>query len=100
MADLSFAYDAGMQDGKGDNEYMGFTHKYMFAVGVSLLIVPAHLKLISPDNWGSSSSVPALTPPPRSLRCKGLPPPWREIARRQAKARHVKERHLSTSSLS
>jgi hypothetical protein len=39
MADLSFAYDAGMQDGKGDNEYMDFTHKYMFAVGVRLLLL-------------------------------------------------------------
>jgi hypothetical protein len=25
MADLSFAHDAGMQDEKGDNEYMDFT---------------------------------------------------------------------------
>lgn len=40
MADLSFAHDAGMQDGKGDNEYMGFTHKYMFAVGVIAALRP------------------------------------------------------------
>jgi hypothetical protein len=25
MADLSFAHDSGMQDGRGDNEYMDFT---------------------------------------------------------------------------
>lgn len=46
MADLSFAYDAGMQDGKGDNEYMDFTHKYMFAVGVRLLALTTYHPLI------------------------------------------------------
>ncbi|KAE9378959.1 cytochrome P450 [Stipitochalara longipes BDJ] len=40
MADLSFAHDAGMQDGKGDNEYMDFTHKYMWAVGVIAALRP------------------------------------------------------------
>jgi cytochrome P450 len=45
MADLSFAYDAGMQDGKGDNEYMDFTHKYMFAIGVCLLPLSAQKTL-------------------------------------------------------
>jgi hypothetical protein len=35
MADLSFAHDAGMQDGTGDNSYMDFVHKYiaLFSVG-------------------------------------------------------------------
>jgi hypothetical protein len=37
MADLSFAHDAGMQDGTGDNSYMDFVHKYiaLFSVGRS-----------------------------------------------------------------
>ncbi|KAG4441033.1 hypothetical protein IFR05_003488 [Cadophora sp. M221] len=34
MADLSFAHDAGMQSGTGDNTYMHFIHKYMSAAGV------------------------------------------------------------------
>ncbi|KAH7360828.1 cytochrome P450 [Rhexocercosporidium sp. MPI-PUGE-AT-0058] len=34
MADLSFAHDARMQSGTGDNTYMHFIHKYMSAAGV------------------------------------------------------------------
>jgi hypothetical protein len=36
MVDLSFADDAGMQDGTGDPTYSDFLHKYVFAIGVSL----------------------------------------------------------------
>lgn len=38
MADLSFANDAGMQDGTGDGLYLDFLYKYMNVVGVSLPI--------------------------------------------------------------
>jgi hypothetical protein len=62
MADLSFAYDAGMQDGKGDNLYMDFTHKYMFAVGVCRLplfsipfIADAETRLLQPSGLSVSS---------------------------------------------
>jgi len=36
MADLSFAKDAGIQVGTGDGSYMGFIHKFMATVGVSV----------------------------------------------------------------
>jgi hypothetical protein len=35
MADLSFANDAGIQDGTGDAFYPDFVHKYMSVVAVS-----------------------------------------------------------------
>ncbi len=34
MSDLSFAHDAGMQDGKQENDYMDFIHKYMAIITV------------------------------------------------------------------
>ena len=34
MADLSFANDAGMQDGTGDGLYLDFLCKFMGVVGV------------------------------------------------------------------
>lgn len=37
MADLSFANDAGMQDGTGDGFYADFLHKYIAAISVSIL---------------------------------------------------------------
>jgi hypothetical protein len=41
MADLSFAHDAGMQDGTGDNSYMDFIHKYVALFSVSHLLLYA-----------------------------------------------------------
>jgi hypothetical protein len=37
MADLGFAHDAGMQEGRGQNDYMEFIHKYMASFVVGLL---------------------------------------------------------------
>jgi len=36
MADLSFANDAGIQDGTGDAFYPDFVHKYMSVVAVRI----------------------------------------------------------------
>jgi hypothetical protein len=66
MADLSFAYDAGMQDGKGDNEYMDFTHKYMFAVGVRLTLL-CQLSHTNP-NPGNRRPAPTMSTPTAAPR--------------------------------
>ncbi|KAE8441592.1 hypothetical protein EG329_004641 [Mollisiaceae sp. DMI_Dod_QoI] len=42
MSDLSFAHDAGMQDGKQENDYMDFIHKYMAIITVIGSLRPIH----------------------------------------------------------
>jgi hypothetical protein len=69
MADLSFGHDAGMQDGKGDNEYMDFVHKYMAAVGVCPL--PLSLKELFPNNKARLS--PPFVPSASSFRSSPKP---------------------------
>ena len=84
MADLSFANDAGMQDGTGDGLYLDFLYKYMNVVGVSL---PTHnppktpVTDIQTGSRCSTKSLPTSGLSPRDRRNKRFPSPLRKDGR-------------------
>lgn len=65
MADLSFAYDSGMQDGKGDNQYMDFTHKYF----PLFLCSPHRAPFLTGREDEASSRLAPGSLPPKEMCC-------------------------------
>ena len=62
MADLSFANDAGIQEGTGDAFYPDFVHKYMSVVAVSIFKPKTLLNRSKTDSETKlRSSAPSVT---------------------------------------